>query len=163
MSEVLVAILLLTIGIMAITIVQMRTVAITMDSQRKLTGMHIAKSYVEYMRMNPTARDTYSDNSYRMADLLAASAGVNCYNANCTPDQKARHDLGEIYRAATLAGMKFSTGCPIYSNLRSCIYVYWGDTLANDTFRSKDEMYCDTTVTNDRVESADCVFLEGFL
>lgn len=161
MAEILVALLLLSIGVLGVSAVQVRALHSSTENLRKVAAIHLAKSYVERVRMNPTVREHYHMNSTSMENMQSISAGVDCFNRTCTPEQKANHDLGEIYREAVQGGFKFSTGCWTSNGLRTCIYVSWGQTLPLDSNSSA--LNCAQTVYSTLVirGNASCIMLEG--
>lgn len=161
MTEVLVALVLLTIGAGSLVSLQLKSIDASADSLRRVEAMNIARDMVENIRTNPSQKDTYFSFSDTQNKFKTAGAGVDCYNKECTPVQKAKFDLTEMYNHAQRNGFVMQTAnCPSNSG-RKCIYVAWGSTSPTVGNNQNTNCVKATGGTSVYHENAKCVFLEA--
>lgn len=161
MTEVLVALVLLTVGAGSLITVQLKTVDTSADSLRRVEAMNIARDMVETIKTNPSQRDTYFNYSDTQTKFKTAGSGLDCYGVECSPAQKALFDLSEIYVQAERSGFVMQTATCPNSAPRKCIYVAWGST--SPTIGNNANLDCVTSVggKSQYNENAKCVFMEA--
>lgn len=161
-AEIVIAMTLLTAGVGAMVAVQIAAVDASADSLRKVEAMQIARDFIENVRTNPSQYPLYFSQSRSKALISTAGNGINCYTTNCTPTQKARWDLTEMYTQANNRGFLLTTQqCTINTN-RECIFVVWGETnptIGNNTITDCAQNSGGKLILN---EKAKCIFLESF-
>jgi len=86
--EVLVALLVLTIGILGIVALQTRALQFNQESIYTSQALMLAYEMTDRIRANKT-----SVNDYLVDYGSAVSAGTNCETSTCSPDQMASFDL----------------------------------------------------------------------
>lgn len=160
MSESIVALFMLTIGIAGVVSVQLKAVDATSNSLKRVEAMNVAKSVVESIRSNPTEITTYESNAGTAAALNATSLQTDCFTAECTTANKAKHDLFIMREHAKKQGLAFRiSDCPSNS-ARKCVLVSWGETNPTVGTGATD---CMTTSTAGAIinKDATCVVLES--
>lgn len=170
-AEVVIASSILTAGVGALLSVQISAVEASSDNLRKVEAMQIARDFIENVRTNPSQMPLYFSQSRTKALISAAGSGINCYTTNCTPANKAKWDLTEMYTQANNRGFLLTTEtCKINTN-RECIYVLWGETTTNigttdvtTNIGTTDVTHCAKTSGGKLIVNpkAKCVFLEAF-
>lgn len=126
MIEVLVALLLLAIGVLGFTALQLRAVDATNEALYRVQAMSIARDLAEKIRINPYALTVFkkdgtvisADNDVpayvqAMVDANASSAAVaswsGCYGtATCTSANMAIEDVRQVINKASQQGMKIN-------------------------------------------------------
>lgn len=139
--EVLVALLLLSIGVMGFIGLQVRASSTGNEAFAKTQAMAIAQDLAERVRLNAKQLAVYTTAAnWRQGGDIAA-----CETNRCTPAQVAQYDMDNaVNAAATLLpnGQVRMQQCP--GSLANCVLVSWDDT--NPTVGGGD---------------ADCVTLAG--
>lgn len=161
MTEVLVSLVLLTVGAGSLISVQLKTVDASSDSLRRVEAMNIARDMIETIKTNPTQKDTYFNFSNSQNKFKTAGAGINCYSVECTPVQKAKFDLTEIYNHAERSGFVMQTATCPNNTVRKCIYVAWGATSPNIGTNANVNCVKSTGGKSVYHENAKCVFMEA--
>jgi len=101
--EVLVAMLVLSIGVLGFIALQYRAVEATLESTYRVQAINIAR------------------------DLK------NCFTENCTTAELADFDVAQVATRTRSVGMTMNViECQGNSDGRNCVYVAWGDTSATD-------------------------------
>ncbi|HGJ8360086.1 TPA: type IV pilus modification protein PilV [Neisseria gonorrhoeae] len=157
--EVLVAMLVLTIGILALLSVQLRTVASVREAETQTIVSQITQNLMEGMLMNPTIdsdsnkknynlytesyTSTSSDGDFALdklkskKDLAKAQLGRFGYELkNALPDAVAIHYAvckDSSGGAPTLSGGAFSSNCDNKANGDTLIKVLWVNDSAGDS------------------------------
>lgn len=90
MIEVLVAVLVLSIGVIGMAGMQVQALQASTDSSQRTTALMLARSIVGQMRSNVDAMDSY-ESAYEDIDC-EGSAPQSCSAANCNPEQLAAYD-----------------------------------------------------------------------
>ena len=172
-TEVLVAMVMLTIGISAMVSVQLAATKSTEASLKKVEAINIAKDYIEIMRTNPTQKATYDQLSINDDKMKNAAGSLNCYTAECTLVEKAKFDLTQVYKRANERGYSIRANTCNLNSARRCVFVSWGETQptegtssANGGVGSNDRAadYNCAVVSNGQLvipETANCAMLEG--
>lgn len=145
--EVLVALILLSIGVLGFSILQVRAMDASLDASKRIQAMNLARDLSERMRANKSGLsksipsdddedekiDAYSKALKGKTSL--ASHTPACMGATkCSTQNFAQEDANQVlYKAYTL-GMKLALNeCPgTMSSERYCVYVAWGETLPQD-------------------------------
>lgn len=91
--ESLVAIAVMSLGILGILGVQMRTLADTQTSVRRAQAIRLIEDLSERMKVNPNALSNM--NSYRSAFAATPTAATDCKTSTCTNSQLAAYDIAQ--------------------------------------------------------------------
>lgn len=95
--ESLVAIAVMSLGILGILGVQMRTLADTQTSVRRAQAIRLIEDLSERMKVNPNALGNL--NNYRSAFTNTPTASTDCKTSACTNSQLAIYDLAQWKQA----------------------------------------------------------------
>ncbi|EMT9446365.1 type IV pilus modification protein PilV [Neisseria gonorrhoeae] len=173
--EVLVAMLVLTIGILALLSVQLRTVASVREAETQTIVSQITQNLMEGMLMNPTIdldsnkknynlytesySPTSSDGNFKLNNLISkkdlAKTQLDRFGyelKNALPDAVAIHYAvckDSSGGAPTLSGNIFSSNCDNKANGDTLIKVLWVNDSAGDS---------DISRTNLEVSSGNIVY-----
>lgn len=173
--EVLVAMLVLTIGILALLSVQLRTVASVREAETQTIVSQITQNLMEGMLMNPTIDSdsnkknynlytesyppTSSDGNFKLNNLISkkdlAKTQLDRFGyelKNALPDAVAIHYAvckDSSGGAPTLSGNIFSSNCDNKANGDTLIKVLWVNDSAGDS---------DISRTNLEVSSGNIVY-----
>ncbi|EMS2476508.1 type IV pilus modification protein PilV [Neisseria gonorrhoeae] len=157
--EVLVAMLVLTIGILALLSVQLRTVASVREAETQTIVSQITQNLMEGMLINPTIDSdsnkknynlytepytpTYSGGDFKLNNLISkkdlAKAQLDRFGyelRNALPDAVAIHYAvckDSSGNAPTLSGDTFSPNCDDKANGDTLIKVLWVNDSAGDS------------------------------
>lgn len=157
--EVLVAMLVLTIGILALLSVQLRTVASVREAETQTIVSQITQNLMEGMLINPTIDSdsnkknynlytgsyttTSSDGDFKLNNLISkrdlAKAQLDRFGyelRNALPDAVAIHYAvckDSSGNAPTLSGNAFSSNCDNKANGDTLIKVLWVNDSAGDS------------------------------
>ena len=129
--EVLVAMLVLSIGVLGSIALQYRAVEATLESTYRVQAINIARDLAERVRVNRGVIDTY------MAEIEdpdeQTTSTKNCFTENCTTAELADFDVAQVATRTRSVGMTMNViECQGNSDGRNCVYVAWGDTSATD-------------------------------
>ncbi|MBH1971401.1 type IV pilus modification protein PilV [Moraxellaceae bacterium AER2_44_116] len=166
LTEVLVATLLLGIGVIGFSGLQVRAIGATNDSAFRMQAMAVARDAAERMRVNNSAAAMAVYLPATPVAWVSTPANSNlCIGtvvAPCTPASMATFDKSEIAALALAAlpnGQVSVATCPNRTN--RCVYVSWntttptiGDAVPNCSTTSG--VYVGATLPN----STDCVISE---
>jgi len=149
--EVLVALVLLAISVLGFAALQLRAVDSSLEANKQVIALTIARDLAEKMRANPQATRA---GEYKVTVEVPKTAVVNIADK---PDKIALQDLQNAALQAKDSGMNLAVDqCPTGNN-RQCIYVAWDETnLAGNTGIAsciKDGAY---------VSGSHCLFLEAY-
>lgn len=108
--EVMVAVLVLTIGILGIVALQTKALQFSQESVSKSKAMMLAYEMVDRMRANPD-----SVASYLVDYGTAVAAGANCETSTCSPTQMATYDKA-LWKAAIAADLPLGDGQVVVDN-----------------------------------------------
>ena len=152
MLEVLIALLITTIGLLGFAGLQSRALLATEDTYQRTQATSIAQEMVERMRMNGITGVTQSNAFTAVSAYTTASNWTgpkptkSCYGATvCTFEDMALYDIAEIRRLVE-TGSNLPNGSAIVAACQSssgvddsvCAYVAWGSTSASDCAAKKD-------------------------
>lgn len=150
MLEILIALLVTTIGLLGFAGLQSRALVATEDTYQRTQATSIAQEMIERMRMNGITGDTQSNavDADAIAERQAYTTASNwsggrpvqdCFGAtkNCTVSQMALYDIGQI-RQMVESSSNLPNGSALVAvcssdggvNDRICAYVAWGSTTA---------------------------------
>jgi|JI102314DRNA_FD_contig_41_1642974_length_3705_multi_4_in_0_out_0_2 type IV pilus assembly protein PilV len=130
--EVLVAMLILAIGVLGFSALQVRAVSATSEGFARAQAMGTMRMLAESMRTNPTAINTYTSS---INSGSVTPPGKTCMGNNtgselpCTPDQLAAFDSYQVNLTSKNQDMNLRlVNCPGLTESRQCILAAWGKT-----------------------------------
>lgn len=146
--EVLVALILLSIGVLGFSMLQIRAMDASLDASKRIQAMNLARDLSERMRANKSGLsksitvtedevdklvDAYSNamsGKYYIASHTPGCSGTS----KCSSENFAQEDVNQILYRAYTSGMKIAlNNCPGSMSLsRFCVYVAWGETVPKD-------------------------------
>ncbi len=94
--ELLVTVIILSIGVLGLAGMQTASLRYTQDSYLQTTAMNIAQEIVDRMRANPAAVDNGTYGAYAFNATDTAPSAVDC-TTGCTPAQVAQNDAFEVF------------------------------------------------------------------
>jgi len=159
MVEVLVALIVLAIGVLGFTALQLRAMEATAEATERTVAMNLARDLAERIRINRGALTAYINaiNSKAQAQESGCLGSAVSYVPNCDPTKMANYDAKEIVDKATNNGQIIIMDKCLGSTL-SCIYVAWGKTEI-----SKDNLsQCIDTSTGTYLSNSKCLVMEAF-
>ncbi|OUY06552.1 type IV pilus modification protein PilV [Acinetobacter populi] len=136
--EVLVALIILAIGVLGYTALQLRAVDATSEALTKSQATLILRGLTESMRANALGQSSYPT---AVASYVGfnknTTAKKNCFSAACTPAEMANYDAFSAASAGFNEGIHLMMAkCPEVSTIinRQCLFAAWGETelKAND-------------------------------
>lgn len=132
MIEVLVALLLLAIGVMGFTALQLKAVDATNEAMSKIEAMNVARDVAERIRVNKNGLATYISELNKTTQATLSTAGLKkCLGSNvCSVTDMAKYDAAQIISQAQDTAMQIALpNCQVTGSVnRVCIYVAWGGT-----------------------------------
>lgn len=165
--EVMVALLLLAIGVLGFTALQLRAVSASMEAGNQVAALNIARDLTERMRANPQATQCklYHTEGSINSSTKAYTKASNCATTvSSQASAQATSDLQYIYNQTTNSGMSVIVNtCPNASDAgtnlgRQCIYIAWDKTA--QSFSSSETCYKNGATSYER--NATCIFLEAY-
>jgi len=161
MTEVLVAMLLLGVGVIGFSALQVRALSASHDAGFRSQASAIARDVTERMRMNPDAIDTYRNNTLWTTPTASRNA---CETATCTSVQLANYDIADVVNVvrATLPNGQINVRQCQNRAAVSCVYVSWNATTptvgaGEPNCVGTDGLYVTATLPN----KTDCLVSEG--
>lgn len=141
MLEILIALLITTIGLLGFASLQSKALLSTEDTYQRTQATSLAQDMLERMRMNGMKVDKQSNaastssSAYLNAGNWTGSAPVaDCFGMtkNCSTDQMALYDIAQIRAAVESSGNLPNGSAAVAScaDNRVCSYVAWGDDTA---------------------------------
>jgi type IV pilus assembly protein PilV len=122
--EVLIGILILTVGILGMATMQLSAKRIGFDALQRSIATSLAHDIIERIRSNPKAVPAYIVNNLGAG---SSEPSPNCYSADCSATQLAAHDLWEWEQALIGASEKMGTSSVGgLVNPRACITHFNG-------------------------------------
>ena len=165
--EVLVALVLLAVGVLGYSILQLRAVDASSEALSRSQGMLIVRSLAENMRANPAAQSNYPAVVRGYTNITAAPTAPtpSCSNNICTPAQMASFDAFMAARAAFDIGMNVTMGdCPGVASApikRQCLFIAWGNTTLSATGTAADVSNCMNT-SGVYINGSNCLMMEAY-
>lgn len=178
MVEVLVAMLLLSIGVLGYVAMQVRAVDATGDASTRTQAMMLLRGLAENIRVmdTPTDQNTYISKVHSYASITASTtAPKNCVTATaCTAAEVADYDAYQTAYAAFKQGIYIDMyACPLTAATsgasgvaatnvsRQCLVAAWGKTTPTAPTASTAATDC-MTQTGSYQPAATCVMLEAY-
>ena len=159
--EVLVALLILSIGVMGFIALQYRAIEATAESGARIQAINLARDLAERMRVNRGAENVYINQLNTASNQINFS--VNCFTTNCQSHQLADFDVAQITRKARTAGMMVNLlNCQGNQDGRHCVYVAWGDTAATAAASEASPEEGDCTSGTSYAPNATWLIMEGY-
>ncbi|WP_180076104.1 type IV pilus modification protein PilV [Acinetobacter sp. YH12106] len=169
--EVIVALLLLSIGVLGFSMLQIRAMEASLDASKRIQAMNLARDLSERMRANKQGLSKFTvgeDDNEKIVDAYTnaldgkyylTSYSAQCANTSkCTSAEFAEEDVNQILFRANTLGMKVAVNdCPGADTNRNCVFVAWGETNPVDGSS-------DTSCTNEGsfLSSSKCIVLEAY-
>ena len=169
--EVLVALLLLAVGVLGYTILQLRAVDASSEALMRSQGIMVLRGLSENMRANPAAQNSYPAAVRTYTNITATPTAPTrvCFNpaatATCTPAQMATYDAFMAAKSAFDLGMNITMdNCPGVASApvkRQCLYAAWGDTAISATNTAANVSTC-LSATGVYVNGSKCLMMEAY-
>ncbi|MBU3846036.1 MULTISPECIES: type IV pilus modification protein PilV [Acinetobacter] len=154
--EVLVALLLIAIGVLGFSALQLRAMDAANEAADRTLAINIARDLAERMRVNKTELGQYKISINAMKTSETGCVGrLSGYIPNCNAKKMADYDASEINIKAKDIGHLLRIDACKGSTL-NCIYVAWGDT---DIKSSTDQC---VTSSGSYVANAQCLVMEAY-
>lgn len=150
MVEILVALLVLSIGVLGYAGLQLRALNSTSEAYLRTQATSLGEDVVERIMANPSATSTYTNAGNWAVSDGSGAMPQTCVDNACTADQVAAWDIAQTtWQAANLlpAGQVNASACAGSSG--TCVRVAWDGTT---TAQCED--------ANGVVSGVDCVVLE---
>lgn len=163
LMEVLVSLLILSIGVMGFIALQYRAVDAMAESGSRIQAINLARDLAERVRVNRGAENTYINQLNTASEQQNFS--VNCFSQNCTSTNLADFDVAQVaLKARSMAMTVNILNCQGNADGRQCIYVAWGDTAATnaDTSSGSTTGEGDCTSGNAYVPNSTCLIMEVY-
>lgn len=140
--EVLVALILLAIGVLGYTALQLRAVDATSEALTRSQASLILRGLTENMRANPSAQSSYPVAVKGFEGVADPQAKSDCLNKLCTGSELAAYDAFMAAEAASSIGIKIVMAtCPgVDSIKRQCLFAAWDDSAKD--LKSTDYSSC---------------------
>lgn len=168
--EVLVALVLLAIGVLGFTALQLRAVDATGEALTRSQAMLILRGLTESMRVNPDGQSDYPAAVQKYMNLDSRPNGIKgeCFDfgnssfLECTSTEMAHADAYVAVKEAARNGIRMTmTDCPgIGATIkRQCIFAAWGDTASK--LKANDYSAC---MGSDGIYkfTAQCLMMEAY-
>lgn len=154
--EVLVALVLLSIGILGFVALQVRAMDASNEATNRTMAINLARDLAERIRVNRSSFSDYKTavNTKKTASGCLSSKSIS-YIPNCDTKKMAEFDSAEITAKAQSIGQSIRIDNCIGSSL-NCIYVAWAET---DISNSIDQC---VSATGAYVENSKCIVMEAF-
>ncbi|GAA4999710.1 type IV pilus modification protein PilV [Acinetobacter puyangensis] len=124
LTEVLVALILLSIAVLGFVALQIRALAASYEAGQQIQAINLARDLSERMRINRAGLRHYQDIS---------SPATTCAAAFCTANEMAQYDFAQVKSRASDLGMQINIwDCQGSTLKRKCIYVAWSETTASN-------------------------------
>lgn len=167
--EVLVALVILALGVLGFTALQLRALDAAQEATEQSIAMNTARDLAERIRVNRTALAAYKTaiNTKVADDDKLICIGTESREASpatkkidlpkCNPTVMAQHDAVEILKKINAQGQTIVIADCVGSSL-SCIYVAWGKTNITASNISQ----CVDTTTGIYQVDTKCLVMEAF-
>ena len=155
MIEVLVALVILAIGVLGFSALQLRSMEATTEASNRTMAMNLARDLSERIRINRLGLADYVTAINDKTVEVGCVGSADIYEPNCDKTKMANYDATEVIAKAAEKGqtiiMKKCDGSD-----RTCIYVAWGKT----TITKDDVSACMASGTYK--PNAQCLVMEAF-
>lgn len=166
LMEVLIALLILAIGILGFSALQLRALDASQEATERSVAMNIARDLAERIRVNRTGLAAYktainSKTSNTTCTGTTSRTGLPATKKvdvpKCASTTMAQYDATEVLEKATENGQTVIMADCVGSTL-SCVYVAWADT----TITASDISKCVNTTTGTYIANSKCLVMEVF-
>ena len=171
LMEVLVALLLLAIGVLGYSALQLRAIDASSEALYRSQGMLILRGIADNIRANPAGQSNYPTavRSYTSSTTAPTAPTVNCFNVaeaqRCTPAQMATYDAYLAEKAAFDLGMHITMDdCPGVAAApvkRQCLFIAWDDTTLTATATAANISNC-MSDAGEYVSGSKCLMMEAY-
>lgn len=186
LMEVLVALLLLAIGVLGFTALQLRAVDATSEALNRIQAMNLARDLAESIRANKNSAALYQTELNKDTQLstpvksclvtnitVTTTPPPSNFSNGCSSAEMANHDTAAIVAKATSLGLKVKMpDCPSMTTTtgaganavttgsnRACIYVAWGKTTPTDVAADSDTA---CTKSGSYQLNSQCIIMEAY-
>ena len=167
--EVLVALLLLAVGVLGYTILQLRAVDASSEALMRSQGIMVLRGLSENMRANPAAQNSYPAAVRNYTNITSTPTVPTkvCFNPSitCTAVEMATYDAFMAAKSAFDLGMNITMdNCPGVASApvkRQCLYAAWGDTAISATNTAANVSAC-MSATGVYVNGSKCLMMEAY-
>lgn len=170
--EVIVALLLLSIGVLGFAMLQIRAMDASMDASKRIQAMNLARDLSERMRANKQGLSKSisvgQGDDKKLVDAYANALSGKYYittympacenTSKCNSKDFAQEDVNQVLFRANNLGMKVALNdCPGTVSNRYCVFVSWDETLPID---GSSDTSC--TQNGSFLASSKCIVLEAY-
>lgn len=131
--EVLVALILLAVGVLGYTALQLRAVDATSEALTRSQASLILRGLTENMRANPNAQASYPAAIKGFEGVVEPKPAPVCLDKPCSPSDFAKYDAFMAAQAGSNIGIKIVMAeCPgVNAIKRQCLFAAWDETATN--------------------------------
>ncbi len=136
MIEVLLAVVVLAIGLLAGSKMQMLGMNYTQGAQLRTTATMAANDIIDRMRVNP---DGVANGAYKDADTDDLPTSPGCIDTGCTPAQLAAHDIrvwasyfGKVDGANTTTPLQGAQGTIDFDSGLYTVTITWDELIEGE-------------------------------
>lgn len=159
--EVIVALLLLAIGVLGFSILQVQAMNASQEAVERSAAMNLARDLAERMRINKLALVDYKDAINSKQKETGCIGSTANYSPNCNGIKMAKFDANEILTKAETQGQTIKIYNCVGSSL-SCIYVAWGRTDTTDNNINLNADKCVDPNKGSYIVDSQCLVMEAF-
>lgn len=160
--EVLVALVLLAVGVLGFTALQLKAVDSTSEALTRSQATLILRGITESIRANASGQASYPAAVKSFVGAGDKTVKDNCFNKTCTPAQMASYDAYLAADAASKLGISITmVNCPGVGSAinRQCLFAAWDETASQLTA----DDYSACMKSNGVYEfSAKCLMMEAY-
>lgn len=160
MVEVLVALVLLALGVLGFTALQLRAVEAGEEALLRSQSTLLLRGLTESIRVNPQGQSFYPAKVQAYAGITSEpnAAKPSCLDVNCTAEQMAAFDAFLVAKSAFNTGINITMAtCPGVKSNRQCLFAAWGGTKLSAANYSS----CVNT-DGKYVNNAKCLMMEAY-
>lgn len=128
--EVLVALLLLAIGVLGYSALQLRAIDATAEALNRSQATVILRGLTESIRANPLGQGSYATAVQGYLNIDDKTLPPSCFKSECSASDFAQYDAYWAAKSAHTLGMKITmTKCPGVGTTiqRQCLFAAWDD------------------------------------
>lgn len=157
--EVLVALILLGLGVMGYTALQLRAIEAGDEALMRSQATMLLRGLTESIRANPEGQKYYLEAINNFTGAEDPSSSNSCLNTSCKVEELAEYDAFLIAKAASdIGGTVSMATCPgVNDTGRLCLFFAWGTT----TVTSNNYQGC-MTANGVYRPNARCVMMEAY-
>lgn len=132
MIEVLVALVILAIGVLGFSALQLRALQATAEATDRTMAMNLARDLADRIRINRIGLTDYVTAINNKTNETGCLGSASSFKPNCNSTKMARYDATEVLAKAAEKGQTIIMR-PCDGSSRSCIYVAWAKTNISAT------------------------------